>query len=126
MRLPEVALPVTLEATWDVAAAACGADVVVMGVPSHGFRAVLTDLLPSLAPGVPIVSLSKGMEVDTQLRRMNDLVGYQLSRAASSGHTLLAAPIAIETRAEQTGSGLEELYAGNGVSGEVDSKTGAG
>ena len=33
-------------------------------------------------------------EVDTQVRRMNDLVGYQLTRAASGGHKLFAAPLA--------------------------------
>jgi glycerol-3-phosphate dehydrogenase (NAD(P)+) len=61
-------LPAALESTSDVRAAADGADVVVMGVPSHGFRAVLEELKPSLAAGVPVVSLSKGMEQDTQLR----------------------------------------------------------
>ena len=66
--LSGLALPATLESTSDVRAAADGADVVVMGVPSHGFRAVLEELKPSLSAGVPIVSLSKGMEQDTQMR----------------------------------------------------------
>ncbi len=61
-------LPASLEATGDVNAATRGADVAVMGVPSHGFRAVLEELRPSLGDGVPIVSLSKGIEQDTQLR----------------------------------------------------------
>ncbi len=61
-------LPDSLESCSDVNAAVEGADVVVMAVPSHGFRQVLTDLLPSLGAGVPVVSLSKGMEQDTQLR----------------------------------------------------------
>ncbi|MGV8923458.1 MAG: ATP-binding protein [Thermomonas sp.] len=50
-------------------------------------------------------------EVDTQLRRMNDLVTYQLSRAARSGHQLFAAPIEIEPTAEQIVTGLEKVYA---------------
>ncbi|MFT4180016.1 MAG: ATP-binding protein [Thermomonas sp.] len=54
-------------------------------------------------------------EVDTQLRRMNDLVGYQLARAARSGHQLFAAPIAIEPHAEQIVVGLEKVYAAKGV-----------
>ena len=66
--LSGLALPAALESTSDVRAAADGADVVVMGVPSHGFRAVLEELKPSLSAGVPIVSLSKGMEQDTQMR----------------------------------------------------------
>ncbi len=54
-------------------------------------------------------------EVATQLRRMNDLVGYQLGRAASAGHKLFAAPVAIEPHAEQIVRGLEKIYAGKGV-----------
>lgn len=51
------------------------------------------------------------MEVDTQLRRMNDLVSYQLARAARSGHQLFAAPIEIQPQAEQIVAGLEKVYA---------------
>jgi two-component system, OmpR family, sensor histidine kinase PhoQ len=54
-------------------------------------------------------------EVATQLRRMNDLVGYQLGRAASAGHKLFAAPVAIEPHAEQIVRGLEKIYADKGV-----------
>ncbi len=54
-------------------------------------------------------------EVDTQLRRMNDLVTYQLSRAARSGHQLFAAPIEIEPLAEQIVTGLEKVYAAKRV-----------
>ena len=50
-------------------------------------------------------------EVDTQLRRMNDLVSYQLARAARSGHQLFAAPIEIQPQAEQIVAGLEKVYA---------------
>src|SRR3546814_7748641 len=51
-------------------------------------------------------------EMDVQLRRMNDLVGYQLTRAAAAGHKLFAAPVAIEPHAEQIVRGLEKIYAG--------------
>jgi len=54
-------------------------------------------------------------EVDIQLRRMNDLVGYQLGRAASGGHKLFAAPVPIEPHAEEIVRGLEKIYAGKGV-----------
>ena len=39
--LPDIPLPESLHATSDLVAACTGADVVVMGVPSHGFRDVL-------------------------------------------------------------------------------------
>lgn len=54
-------------------------------------------------------------ELDVQLRRMNDLVGYQLGRAASSGHALFSAPVEIEPHAEQIVRGLEKIYAAKGV-----------
>ena len=59
-------------------------------------------------------------EVETQLRRMNDLVGYQLTRAASGGHKLFAAPVAIEPHAEQIVRGLEKIHAGQGKVCEFD------
>src|SRR6202008_4381623 len=64
----EVELALTLEATTDFAEAANSADVVVMGVPSHGFRGVLTELAKELRPWVPVVSLVKGLEQGTNLR----------------------------------------------------------
>jgi glycerol-3-phosphate dehydrogenase (NAD(P)+) len=63
-----VALTDTLRATTDFSEAANRADVVVMGVPSHGFRSVLTDLAAELRPWVPVVSLVKGLEQNTNLR----------------------------------------------------------
>ncbi len=54
-------------------------------------------------------------EVATQVRRMNDMVSYQLGRGASAGHTLFAAPVAIEPHAEQIVRGLEKIYAAKGV-----------
>ncbi|HET7722992.1 MAG TPA: NAD(P)H-dependent glycerol-3-phosphate dehydrogenase, partial [Acidimicrobiales bacterium] len=71
--LPELAFPAGLRVTPSLADAVDGADVVVMAVPSHGFRAVLTDAAPHLAAGVPIVSLTKGVEQGT-LARMTEII----------------------------------------------------
>ncbi len=54
-------------------------------------------------------------EVAAQVQRMNEIVSYQLSRAARSGHALFAAPIEIAPRAEEIVAGLEKVYAGRGV-----------
>ncbi|OBJ72494.1 NAD(P)H-dependent glycerol-3-phosphate dehydrogenase [Mycobacterium sp. 1274756.6] len=64
----EVVLSETLRATTDFSEAAQSADVIVMGVPSHGFRGVLTELAAELRPWVPVVSLVKGLEQGTNLR----------------------------------------------------------
>src|SRR5689334_5810527 len=49
-----------LRATSDLAEAVGHADVVVMGVPSHGFRETLIECREHLRAWVPIVSLTKG------------------------------------------------------------------
>lgn len=64
----DVILSETLRATSDFAEAANCADVVIMGVPSHGFRGVLTELGKELRPWVPVVSLVKGLEQGTNMR----------------------------------------------------------
>ncbi len=64
----EHVLSESLRATTDFAEAAQSADVVVMGVPSHGFRGVLTELATELRPWVPVVSLVKGLEQGTNMR----------------------------------------------------------
>jgi glycerol-3-phosphate dehydrogenase (NAD(P)+) len=66
--LAGIELPSTLRATTDLAGACAGADVVVMAVPSHGFRAVLASVASSVGADVPVVSVSKGVERDTLLR----------------------------------------------------------
>ncbi len=64
----EVELPDNLRATTDFSEAANCADVIVMGVPSHGFRGVLQELAKELRPWVPVVSLVKGLEQGTNMR----------------------------------------------------------
>jgi len=57
-----------LGATTDLEHAVAGADLLVMGTPSHVFRETLTLAGEFLRPWVPIVSLTKGLEHDTKLR----------------------------------------------------------
>ena len=64
----EVELSPTLRSSTDFEEAAEFADVVVMAVPSHGYRGVLNDLSKVLRPWVPFVSLVKGLEQGTNLR----------------------------------------------------------
>ncbi|HXQ60470.1 MAG TPA: NAD(P)H-dependent glycerol-3-phosphate dehydrogenase [Acidimicrobiales bacterium] len=66
--LPGIALPGDLHATASLEEAVGDAALVIMAVPSHGFRAVLTDLAPHLGAAVPLLSLAKGLEQGTQLR----------------------------------------------------------
>jgi len=63
-----VALSPNLKASTSLADTVSNADVVVMAVPSQGFRQVLTEAAPHIRPWVPIVSLSKGLEAGTMMR----------------------------------------------------------
>lgn len=71
--LPGFALAPSLEADGDLAAAVTDAGIVAMAVPSHVFRGVLEELVPHLGPGVPVISLSKGLEQGSH-RRMSEIV----------------------------------------------------
>lgn len=66
--LGDAKLPEDLRAVTSIEEAVADTDIVVMGVPSHGQRPVLTEVAQFLRPGVPIVSLAKGLEEGTQLR----------------------------------------------------------
>jgi glycerol-3-phosphate dehydrogenase (NAD(P)+) len=72
--LPELTLPDALRATGNLAEAVGEADLVVMAVPSHGFRDVFTDAAAHIDRDVPIVSLTKGIE-QTTLSRMTEVIG---------------------------------------------------
>lgn len=75
--LPGVALPARLNAVASIREVAGEADVIVMAVPSHGFREVLERARPHIRPWVPIVSLAKGLERSTNLR-MTQVTGQLL------------------------------------------------
>jgi glycerol-3-phosphate dehydrogenase (NAD(P)+) len=66
--LGDEALDPQLRATSSLEEAVAQADVLVMAVPSHGFRDVLERAAAHVRPWIPIVSLTKGLELDTQLR----------------------------------------------------------
>lgn len=57
-----------LRATPDLREAVQGADVIVMGVPSQGFRSALEQVAEHVRAWVPVLSLTKGLEQGTRLR----------------------------------------------------------
>lgn len=83
-------LPLTgnLRSTSDIAEAVAEADVLVMGVPSQSFRAVLTEVAGHIRPWIPVVSLVKGLEQGTRMRMT------QVVQAVMPGHPagVLAGP----------------------------------
>ncbi|MFK8023256.1 MAG: NAD(P)H-dependent glycerol-3-phosphate dehydrogenase [Ilumatobacter sp.] len=88
--LPSFALPDELSATSDLAEIVSSSDVIVMAVPSHGYREVAREVASHLRAWVPVVTLSKGLERDTQ-RRMS-----QVTEEEMPGH-----PVAVHTGANR-------------------------
>jgi glycerol-3-phosphate dehydrogenase (NAD(P)+) len=66
--LPDITLPDALAVTASLEEALDDVSIVFMAVPSHGFRAVLTDMAPLAAGVEAVVSLAKGIEIGTNLR----------------------------------------------------------
>ena len=75
--LPEVVFPGGLRATSDGEEALSHAETVVVAVPSQAVAEILRDLRAHVAPGVPVVSLTKGLEIST-LRRMTEVIADEL------------------------------------------------
>lgn len=87
-----------LRATSSMEEAVGSADVVIMGVPSHGCRATLHQVREYIRAWVPVISLAKGLEEGTQLRMtqvINEvlpghpagvLTGPNLAREIMSGY----------------------------------------
>lgn len=82
--LPGFTLSRELTATSELDEAVCSADLVVVGVPTSGFRGVLEKAMPCMRPWIPVVSLSKGLERGTHLR-MTEVI-----KQAAPGHPVAA------------------------------------
>ncbi len=75
--LPGVDLPARVTATTDPRDAVAGADVVAVAVPSQQARRVLEPLADALGAHAVVVSLMKGVELDTD-QRMSQVVAQSL------------------------------------------------
>jgi glycerol-3-phosphate dehydrogenase (NAD(P)+) len=110
------------------------ADVIVMGIPSQHFREVLRVAKPFIRPWVPIVSLAKGLELDTKMRMTaiiaeelpghpaGVLTGPNLAKEIHSGKAAAAVIAMVDkTIAKQLqkvfSTGLFRVYTNNDVIG---------
>ena len=69
-------LPARLRAHDDIGSTVARAEVVIMAVPSHGFRPIMAAVATHISAGCVLVSLTKGLEGDSLLRMsqiMNEL-----------------------------------------------------
>ena len=132
--LPDSRLSPRLRATADFEEAVHFADVLFMGVPAQTFRNTLTEVARYIRPWVPVISLSKGLEVGT-LKRMTEIIeeilpghppgvlsGPNLAREIIAG-SAAASVIAMEDETivkrlqHVVGSGLFRVYTNTDVVG---------
>ena len=114
-------LPEDLSATGDLELAVSTADVLVMGVPSHGMRSTLRELAGFVRPWIPVVSLAKGLEQGSHLRMtqviseelpghpVGVLTGPNLAQEILSGH---AAATVVACSDDHIASELQKVFAG--------------
>src|SRR4029079_10855878 len=97
--LGDVELPKTIRATSDPGEALSGACTVLLAVPSQTLRANLEGWKDSIGDDVTLVSLAKGIELDT-LMRMSQVImqvtGVDSARVAGVTGPNLASEIADE------------------------------
>jgi glycerol-3-phosphate dehydrogenase (NAD(P)+) len=118
--LPGFELHPALRATSSFDEAVSQADVLVMGVPSHGFRETLVEVAKCLRPWVPVVSLTKGLEQGTRMRMsevahevlpghpVGVLTGPNLAKEVLAGHAA-AAVVAMDD--DFIGTELQRVFA---------------
>jgi glycerol-3-phosphate dehydrogenase (NAD(P)+) len=118
--LGELEVHPELRATASLSDALWDADIVVVGVPSHGFRATLEEAAPFVRPWIPIVSLTKGLEQETHLRMTQVidevlpghptgvLAGPNLAREVAGGY---AAAAVIAMADEHVARSLQAIFA---------------
>jgi glycerol-3-phosphate dehydrogenase (NAD(P)+) len=74
-RLPGIDLPATLSPTADLAALTDAVDLVVFATPSRHLRSTIEAVLPHLAPGADLLSVTKGLEAGSLLRMSEVIAG---------------------------------------------------
>jgi glycerol-3-phosphate dehydrogenase (NAD(P)+) len=120
--LKGVQLPKGLTATADLQAAVSAAkEMLLWVVPSHVTAEVFAQVVPHLAPGVPVISATKGIEVDS-LRFMTDVFADclggddgrlgVLSGPSFADEVAAGVPtaVAVASKNPQVGKSVQELF----------------
>ena len=132
--LPGARVHNRVQAHHEIKTVVADADVIVMGVPSNAFREVLGEVQPHIRAWVPVISLTKGLERDSDLRMtevirevlpghpVGVLTGPNLAREIMAGQAA-ASVIAMEDEIimgqlqKVFNSGLFRVYTNDDVTG---------
>ena len=84
--LPGLRIPDRVSFTDEAALAFHGAELVIAAVPCQFLRSIFTQVAPACPPGIPVVSVTKGIENETLLRPtqiLSDILGVTRVAALS-------------------------------------------
>jgi glycerol-3-phosphate dehydrogenase (NAD(P)+) len=98
--LADVELPPSITASTDVAEVLAGADLVVLAVPAQSLRLQLREWKPLLEPDALVVSLMKGLELNTDAR-MSEVICEELDIPASRIAVVSGPNLAMEIAREE-------------------------
>lgn len=89
--LPGITLPYNITATTDLEEAVHGTDDLVVVVPSHAMREVMTDVVPFLKEHMIITHATKGLELGS-LKRMSEVIRETIPSSMRERVAVLSGP----------------------------------
>jgi two-component system sensor histidine kinase PhoQ len=89
-----------------------------LGNLAHSLKTPLAVLRATVEAKTPVEELR--MVTQEQLQNMNDIVEYQLQRAAVAGRTALSAPLPVAPTAQKILSALGKVYGSKSIRAELD------
>ncbi len=98
--LKDIALPESITASTDVEEVLAGADLVVLAVPAQSLRLQLREWKPLIDPQATVVSLMKGLELDTDAR-MSEVISQELGIPADRIAVVSGPNLAMEIAREE-------------------------
>lgn len=99
--LPGVKIPYGLQMTWDLEKSILNREYIVLVVPSHSMRQMVSQIRPFIDKNAVIISASKGLEVDT-LKRMSEVIKEELHESMHKNVAAISGP----SHAEEVSKGL--------------------
>jgi glycerol-3-phosphate dehydrogenase (NAD(P)+) len=98
--LKDIPLPESITASTDVGDVLAGADLVVLAVPAQSLRLQLRDWKPLIEDHATVVSLMKGLELDTDAR-MSEVISQELDIPADRIAVISGPNLAMEIAREE-------------------------
>jgi len=98
--LTKLILPKNITASSDLAEVMSGSSLLVLAIPTHAMRSLMKQIKEHLSLEMPILSLAKGLEVESKLR-MSEVIKEETGERFHSNIAVLSGPNHAEEVAEE-------------------------